>query len=492
MALPVSHAPRSSDVATTGWAALTVRVAWTLRIEGINVTPEALRDARDHALLHLEPTVALPEAEDRAEALTRAFVARARGRRSADPWPQDAVMPLSLRWRRALERSLSPLPLAVFRQHYGDGRPLDDLERALQVDRIALEGARGGLREVVRQAGCADGLPLEEWPNERLDGLLRRLAAYAPDACPSLAEVQAGEHRAHAQGCARCTRMLRLLKARVLDAEDLEPPLGRARPAHQVTLLVLHFHPTGRHHRRALAAEATVSNAPVGDDLLVLDFSDPEPVKELLELATEVRAPSRDHVRGVLCSGPGRWSVHGVLGPLVEEAERLVRARGWGSVEGLGELPDPLPQPPAARALWAGVAALAVAAALLVPWAIVPPRASATGLHAEFSPGRGGLWTAFDVDDAARVALVREREGQLDLVLHAHHPADKASLATGDGAYRLHTAGTGILLVASHQPIPELTPLLAAAAEASDPLGDLAARIRQTTPRADVAVGRRP
>jgi len=491
MALPVSPGPRSADVAVTGYAAITVRVAWTLLCEGIRVRPAVLRDARDHVLYHLEPGISPAQAEDRAERLTRHFVARARRQRLDDPWPTDAAMPLSPRWRRTLEHSLTPLTMAVFRQHYGDARALDDLERTLQVDRVALEGARGGLREVVRQAACADGLPVDDWPPERLDGLLRRLAAFAPDPCPPRPEVLDGQHRAHVIGCARCTRTMRLLKTNVLQEADLQPPLGRARPSHHATVLALHFHPDGRHHRRTLGREADVPRMPIGEDLLLLDYSEPEPVDELLTLATEVSAPARDHLRGVVLCAPGRWSRHGLLGPLAEEAEHAVRSRPWGTVDALGELPGALPEPPSARRLWLGVAVLAALAALSVRAAWPAPPPGETGLAVEFSPGRGGMWSDFDVPESDLVTLVRESDGHLKVVLRSTSPADKAALATGDGSYRLHTMGPGVLVAATRSPLPALAPMAAAADAAPDPLQDLAERIRQADPRAEVQTGHR-
>lgn len=486
MALPVSPGPRTPDVAVTGWAALTVRIAWVLLCEGVKLKPGVLRDARDHALYHLDPSLPLPHAEDRVDRLTRVFVARARRRKVQDAWPQDAEMPLSPRWRKALERSLTPLTLAVFRQHFGDARPLDHLEQSLQADRVALEGARGGLREVVRQAACADGLPVEEWSNERLDALLRRLAAFAPDPCPPLGEMLDGGHRVHVAGCPRCTRTARLVRSQALSRDELEPPLGRARPPHQVTVLALHLHPDGRHHRDTLAREAGVPFAPGPDDVLLLDFSDPRVVTEVLALATRVGAPARDHVRGLVLSGPGRWSRHGLLGPVPSEAEMAVRSRPWGVVEGAGELPGPMPAPPSARRWWAGVGALAVLAALsVVAAADGGPRATHP-LDASFSVGRGGIWSAFDVDGAAYVTLVRQTETGLDVVLHSTSAADKAALATGDGSYRLHTMGRGVLLASTGTPLAALEPMVTAAAGAGSPLKDLAARIRQADPGADV------
>ncbi|MBW1877882.1 MAG: hypothetical protein JRJ84_05935 [Deltaproteobacteria bacterium] len=493
MPLPVFPGLRRTDIAVSGWAAITVRVVWALLCDGVRLNARVLRDARDHVLYHLDPATPLCHAEDQADNLTRQFVAQARRVRRKDPWPQDAVMPLSPRWRRALENSLTPLTMAMFRQHYGDARPLPDLELTLQVDRIALEGARGGLREMVRRAACADGLPVEDWHNDRLDRLLRRLAAFAPGQCPALEEVLRGAHHSHVVTCPRCTRTLRLVRANLLTPADLEPPLGSTRPNHRATVLALHFHPDGRHHREALAKEARLPSSPVGDDLLLVDWADPEAATDLLLLATQVGRPKRDHLRGVVLEGPGRWTPHGLLGPLASEADHAVRSRSWGTVDALGELPGVLPSPPSARQMWVGVAALGLLALLTVRAARQSPAPDVDHpLEVEFSPGRGGIWSEFDVEEGAYVTLVREADGVLDVVLASHDPADKAGWAVGDGSYRVHTMGSGVLLVSSAQPLPPLGPVMVVAGLANDPLAEVEARIRRAAPRADLRARRRP
>lgn len=493
MASPASLPPAEpgSDVAVHGWAGLTVRVAWTLLVEGVRVRPKVLRDARDHVLFQLDPSTPLAFAEDRAGWLVSRFVARARRKLPVDPWPQDAEMPLSPRWKRALDRSLTAVTGAVLRQHYGDGRSLEQLERILELDRIGLEAARGGLREVVRRAGVTDGLRLDEWPPARVDRLLQRLAAFSPGPCPPVHEVIDGHHREHGATCARCDRAYRLVRARVIAPCDLVPPAQGARPTDAARVLALHFHPDGRHHRDAIAREATTPCFPVGEDLLLLDLDRPDAVRELLVLAAEVGAPGRDRLRGVVLTGPGRWSGHGLLGPLVERADGELRSKGWGHVDGFDELPDALPVPPSARRWWAGVAALAVVGAGFGVFVARPAHPAVDHpLDVEFTTGRGGVWAAFDVDEAAGVTVVRQADRRLEVVVAADAAA-KADLAVGDGSYRLHSMGDGILLAATSRPIEGLDAMLAGAGAAETPIDELADRIRAADPRADVRVWRR-
>ena len=97
----------------------------------------------------------------------------------------------------------------------------------------------------------------------------------------------------------------------------------------------------------------------------------------------------------------------------------------------------------------------------------------------------------FASDESALITLVRETDEGLDVVLQSQSAADKAALATGDGSYRLHTMGRGVLLASTDRPLPDLAPMLAAASPAEDPLADLATRIRQADATADVRTTRR-
>ncbi len=492
MALPVSPPPRSDDVAVQGWSGLTIRIAWTLLTNGVKVRPAALRDARTHVLFHIDPTSSLPHAEDQATALTCRFVDNARGRRCNDTTALDAQMPLSPRWRRALDRSLTPLSEVVFKKHFGDNRSLDQLESRLKVDRIILDGHLGGLREVVRRSAVSDGVPLDQWSNERLDRLLVRLAAWSPGPCPPLLDVIEGAHREHVAGCCRCDRTVRLVRASIVTVEDLLPPTLGARPRSEAEVLALHFHPDGRSTRRTLAEDLPVRTYPIGDDILLMDASKMDVIAPVLRTVTELGLPSREHLRGAIVTGNGVWSRHGLLGPLTEIAEREARFRGWGHVDGMDRLPDVLPEPPSARPLAAGVLLLA-ACTLLVFQAAFPPLPSDAQfpLDAEFTEGRGGVWTHFDVEDAAVITLVKRGAEGLEIVAAPSSAAAKAMWAVGDGTYRLHTTGPGVLVVSTSQSVPSVEAMIATAERAEDPLTALSALVKDASPGADAKVYQR-
>ncbi len=478
MALPVAPPPKPKDVAVLGWAGLTVRVAWTLLIQGVKVRPEVLAEARAHVLYHLDPATPQPRAEDLAAHLTEEFVARARGKAHADPWPQDWDMPLSPRWKRAVERSMDPLAEAVFRKHYGDNHSLERLASSLRADLLALEGARAGLREVVRRIAVADGLPIEEWPPPRIDRLLRRLAAWSPGPCPPVLDVVEGCHREHVTGCVRCDRLVRLVQTSVIGVDDLFAPTVGARPSGSARVLVLQVHTDARRHRKALLAELPVSAFPIGDDLVLLDGDDLDEVATVLRVAAEVGAPESSQLRGALLEGPGAWSPRGLLGPLPERAGREVLHRSWGLVDGVGELPAVLPEPPSARGWWAAVGVLAALGLAMLRVALFAPASSApSDVWAEFTPGRGGVWVSFDVPEEALVTLVALEGGHLRAELASVDAADKAELALGDGSYRLHVPGDGALLLSHAASLDDLDRLLRASEADEDPLQGLASRL---------------
>jgi len=492
MALPVSPPPRSDDVAVQGWSGLTIRIAWTLLTNGVKVRPAVLKDARTHVLFHIAPTASVPQAEDQATALTSRFVDNARGRRRNDAWALDAQMPLSPRWRRALDRSLTPLSEVIFRKHYGDNRSLAMLESRLEVDRVILDGHLGGLREVVRRSAAVDGVPLDQWSNERVDRLLARLAAWSPGPCPPLLDVIEGAHREHVATCCRCDRTVRLVRASIVTIEDLLPPTLGARPRGEVEVLALHFHPDSRGHRRTLAEDLPVVTFPIGDDILLMDAAHIDEIAPVLRTATELGLPARDQLRGAIVSGTGKWSRHGLLGPLTEIAEREARFRGWGHVDGVDRLPEVLPEPPSARPL--GTAVLLLAACTLVVFRLAfPPQPSDAEfpLEAQFTEGRGGVWTHFDVEEEAIITLVRSGPEGLQVVTAPASAAAKAEYAVGDGSYRLHTSGGGILLVSSSESVADVKGLIATAETADDPLSALSQLVQNATPGSDAKVYQR-
>ncbi|MCA9569613.1 MAG: hypothetical protein KC656_17325 [Myxococcales bacterium] len=489
MALPVSPAPKSDDVAVHGWPGITVRVAWTLLSSGVKIRPEVLDVARRHVLFHIPPGMSLPAAEDRAGHLTRRFIAMARNKELDDPWPADGEMPLTDRWARAIEHLKDRVTSAVFRMHYGDARSLAFVENKLGVDKIAVDAARAGLREVLRRAARQDDLPLDAWPPERLDRVLARLAAWAPDACPPMYDVVNGAHHAHVRVCPRCNRMVRLVNAGVLEVDALQAPTLKARPRTRLDLLVVHFHPEGRAHRDRLVEALPVASHPVGEDLLLVDAEDTERVYPVLKMAAELARPARHLIRAARVQADGAWTRYGPIGPGYSTGLHEVRGRPWGTVDGLGTLPEPLPKPPSARLAWATTGALA-ASTLLFAWlAMAPATGAPPPERVRFVAGGDGTWAQFDVPEHYTVALIGAPGGTLEPVMLGTDAVEKVAHAVGDGTYRALVPGNDALLVASPEPL-DLAPLLADADRAGSPLDALHMAVVRKHPSARVFVSR--
>lgn len=488
MPLPISPPPRSTDVANLGWVAITVRIAWTLLGLGIKPKRELIADLRAHVLYHLDPSTPVSHAEDLATRLTEEFLNRSTGR--GTPWPSDWDIPIAQRWRRTLDGLLDEPSRLVFRKHYGDRRALEWIVQHVSaggkpVELSVIAAVRDGLREAARHIGRQDGLGTDEWPEERLDRFLQRLAAYAPPPCPRVLDVSEGCYPEHVSVCPRCDRMLRLLQHEELAIEDLQGPQVGARPTHQAKILALHLHPRGRKARRRLRealAEQLVDGASphavstFGPDLIVLDGERPDRFVRALTLAAEIGEPAREHIRGVLIEGPGHWTSHGLVGPLPERAAREVLLRSWGSVDAIGELPPVLPTPPSAAGIWALVGALAAIGLVLLPWTLEwypwqrpPPERAAT-----FAAAEAGTWVQFDAPDLEPVVLVTERDRTLITKLPGRDALEKAPLAVGDGTFRTWVEGEGALIAISERPLADLPAIVAGAQTEPDPLAALA------------------
>ena len=475
------------------WGPITVRVAWTLASCGVALKPEVLRDARDHVWFHPAPDGGLHQWEDQAERLTRQFVARAYGRRPEQSFPEDDDMLLLPRWRRALGSGLSRNAKWISRMHYADGYKLSDVAKKIGEDVLALGAAREGLREVLRRAAAEDGVHLDGWPDTRLDHLLHRLAQVVIDDAPPLLEVVDGLHPEAMDQCIRSSRAYNLVRAggmqraELVAPRDLDPPDGR------VQLLALQFHPDGQRHRSLLARELGRRVFPLGRDALVVDAALRDEIVPVLDSAAQVGLPPREHLRGTFLDGPGRWSRHGLIGPLVETVEDELRSALWGQLDDEHELPEQLPPPPSARRAWALVGLAAVVAMWIIPPAFEPAANHADHpleLHA--LSARNGVWLHFDVADEAYVTILRKQGDRIETVLRSTRADDKIAHAVGDGSYRLHEIADEVLIASTSQPLPDLRDWLDRSIEHADPLVWVAERVREDNHGNDVRIHPHP
>jgi hypothetical protein len=181
----------------------------------------------------------------------------------------------------------------------------------------------------------------------------------------------------------------------------------------------------------------------LGDDLLLVPGERKDAVMAELVAAAEVVRPGRAHLRAAMVTGPGIWSKRGLLGPLADQADRVARTRPWGLVDGLGELPPPLPSPSAPWRL--GL----LAAALWCGWGLMAARPAEAGAEAGTLSGevlafRDRRWLDFDVDDGSAALLFDVVDG--DWRVRGDVGGGKAAWATGDGRYRVALEpGPGVL-----------------------------------------------
>ncbi|MCB9743797.1 MAG: hypothetical protein H6741_06540 [Alphaproteobacteria bacterium] len=485
-------APRM-DPGRLVWAAVTIRVAWELHLAGQRPTPAVLRDARAHVMLSLPQGVGREQAEELASYFTREYVERVRhGRyRRRPPTPE----PLRTRpsWRGRLIEVLDPVGEVVLRLIYGDGMGVETVERLTRVDRVVLKGALQGVRAAFRQLLADDGIT-QRLSVEELDKVLARVARTPAADCRGGEEIITPRGLGHAERCPRCARGVRLLRAGLLSPSDLLPPEGRsAWPTEQASVLVLHLHPDARHHRKVLVETFSAGREGVciraDDDALLIDPDRIDDHVGPLHLLAEEGTPRRDHVRGALIRGAGRWTPTGLLGPVASAGVEATRARPWGEVDGAGLLPEPLPEPPSAARWWSLAMLVTLMAIVLGLFTLRPVKPEpAYPLAAGVMDWSPEAFVRFDVHDEALLLVVVDGAEGLELLHRSELPSDKGDLATGQGDYFIAPEGHTLLIASSPEPYEDVDALIAASRVAAEPLEDLAERLSALQAEADLRV----
>ena len=489
MALPAQVSPLE-DARARLWLPVTVRVAWDLLLARVRVRPAVLAEAREHVLRCLPPGVSAEEAEELAGVYTGDYLGRVQHQRVQRPdLDPDLGFSIPRAWRDRLVESLDPVGDAVLRMHYGDGLSMEDVERHAAIDGTALGGAREGVREALRSIADADGVPLDEWSDDRIDRLIRRTATIAGPNCPGPAGLLSDAGREHAGRCPRCSRAVRLIRQGVIAPADLFLPEGEPLvPPGRIGLVAVMLHPDGKKHRAALARLLGKGALEVGADawLLPLEML-PELTPGFLALA-EAGTPPRHHLRGAAVEGLGRWRRNMVLGPLPVQALEEARARPWSEIDRVGELPAPLPPPPSAMGWWGIAGASLLAAVLAGVWALSPPHPVPDfPIEASFRHADGSWDLRFDTGDLAVVDVLVQDEHGLH-VFAREFRAEKGQWATGEGDFHLNLSGSGVAIVSSADGVPEIADLALAASRDADPLRSLAKRVQDAHPTASVAL----
>lgn len=496
------------------WTAMTVRIAWELHRAGVRVAPGVVRAARKHLLLSMERITAVDvdALEWRATAATMEFLGRVRHGRYARWSPPHTDLPrVDVSWRRSVEAACDPLSLVVLRLHYGDGLSREVIGRRAEVDPSALQASVEGLREVVRMEVRRREHREPPAGHGWVDALLQHVAVVSGARCPPVSEVgtwgrleaeQQADYpdiRRHVESCPRCTRLVRLLRAGLLREELFAVPDPFPPPQERMELLALHLHPEVRRHRDALARALGDRARCAGEDSILLELT-PETGEgsedapgggldweRIVTRRVRMGLPSRDHIRGAKVEGPGAKTTRTLLGPAPLAALEASRARPWGEIDGMEELPDPLPPPPSVARWWTTAALFALLAMVVMAAVLLrEDRDLPYPIEARVHRGGGGITLRFDVDDRAWLNIYAWRGLELEPLLVSRNLADKGDLATGYGSYDLVTLDGGLVLVSAPEPLDDLDDIekLWATGRMTPELFET--RVRSLHPRADV------
>ena len=481
--------PKNSPRERGLWSSVTLRVAWELYAAGIQPSGRNLEQAREHALMSLPAKCTRVQAEELAGWATREFVLRmTTGRYSCPPPPAQKLMPRPS-WRDQLIEALDPVGEVVLRLVYGDGMNLDAVERLTRVDRVILQGAREGVRHALREVLCDDGVELL-LDIDALDALLCRVARTPSADCRGGLEVAVPETWKHAEHCPRCQRGVRMVRAGVLNPQELIAPENRAvRPRETASVLALHLHPDARHHRAQLMEHLAPGVLRADDDAVMVDLDRVDDHVSVLHFLAEQGTPRREHIRGALVRGSGRWLPAGIIGPLPRAALEATRSRTWGDIDGCGQLPETLPEPPTAARWWSAALVATLAALLAGLMALRNPEPEPSWpIQAHGSHVDGQLTVQFDTPDPAQLLVVAHTPNGLELLHQSQSPWDKGALGTGTGDYVVEAAAFHILVATSDTAFDGVDELFAASHGTPDPMGELIERVRVLHPDADVVV----
>lgn len=431
------------------WSAVTIRVSWELYMAGVKASPAQLHEAREHVLLSLPRGANRSLAEELAGTFMEEWLGRVQsGRYRWRPPSSDPVVPRPS-WRERLLEALDPICEVVLRLVYGDGLSLQDVERITGVDRVILDGAREGVRSALRCVMAEDDIGLLHPDRELLDRLLSRTARLPAADCQGGWEAAQSDGRSHAERCPRCARAVRLIRAGVLSPSELSPH-GAKDSTSKASVLALHLHPDARGHRKALVEAFGAAAIRADDDAVLVD---PDRIDDHVALLAQLAlegTPARNHIRGALVSGPGRWTRAGLIGPVGAAAVERIRERPWSEIDGCGVLPEKLPEPPPAARWWAGAGLACLLAVLAGVFALrdVPPQPSFP-VQADVARDGAFLDARLGLHDDAYL-LVVARQGEELMLLHASdQPWDKARYATGEGDYSVSIDADELLVASS-------------------------------------------
>lgn len=472
------------------WVPITIRVAWDLYMAGIDVRPNVLDAARVHVLSHLQSDASPEQVEVLSGIYTEDFIARyqeqAYLRPSLTPYLD---YPVTCSMRVKLLKKIEKVCHRVFWLHYSDGFSLERTSSKVGKPLREVESICKMFRKRMRKIGEVKGLDIEQWSDDRVDDTLRYLGTLATGEPLDFEVLGTPEGRPLTRKCPGLRRAHYLIRSGILAPHDLEVPSDN-RFVDRKSMLAILLHPDARHHASTVEealGDLAISIEAQGNAWLV-DSENMDDLEEVLVYLAEQGTPERDCLRGAMVSGPGLWLDDVLLGPLPLRSLDAARSRPWGSIDGIDELPLPLPPPPKMTSWWVSAATSTLLFLSSLAWALDDTRPPAQfPLTSEFDSHVDFVDVRFDVSDHAHVTIVQWKGGILQSE-SAWTPSSKGRLATGDGRYIHRVDASRIVVISSPQPIVDLEPLLQAAQVDSDPVNALEKHVLSKYPLADIQI----
>ena len=470
------------------WLPITIRVAWDLHLAKVEVRSNILQAARLHALSHLPADIDVSVAERMASIYTKDFIQRLEKKAYRRPdWDPDLDLQISPEWRRLFLKQLNSEDQRVFWFFYSDGLSAQRTAKKLAISLRKVEHTCKRIRSLMRKIAGRDNIDISDWSEVRIDQLIFYVANVAENIHMEPEEILSKRGKKLINKCPRMRRAYILLKHGVLSTRDLEVPEDNELIQRQ-TLLVLMLHPDARKHAKTITKTLGDVAIQIEGDVWLIDQEDLVEAEELLGYLSEESQPPRHQLRGAMVSGPGEWFDDMMLGPLAIRSLDAARSRPWGSIDGIGELPMPLPPPPKATFWWlsAGVSGLLGISSLA--WALAPESAQPNfPIDAEFYVTPEAVDVRFDVSDMSYVSVVRLNNGTLTREAELS-PVQKGQYSTGDGRYYLRIDAPRAAIISSTKPIGDMAIYLQAAQIAEDPLEALIDQVKANIMDSDIVI----
>ena len=160
------------------------------------------------------------------------------------------------------------------------------------------------------------------------------------------------------------------------------------------------LHPDKRKFAKILNKALAEIAIQIETDAWLIEEDDLEEAEKILSFLAEEASPPRQYLRGAMVSGPGEWFDDILLGPLPIHCLDATRSRAWGAIDGIAELPQPLPPPPKSTSYWIAAIIASCLSLSSWAWALSPVESELVyPIKAEFSRSPESVDIRFDVAD---------------------------------------------------------------------------------------------